>query len=612
MSTKRKRKSNDSRSLSLPPIEYDPFMPGLSVLHRAGIAGLLFQIETMKKLRQEMPGREAMEITIPNCESIHDGRGIRLTFTEEGFYSLMRERYRGVLVTRIVAEANHKLRQGPKKKPKRYIFVGESDKGRFEYLDPRPLLRGFEVFKSHESWQEHARDAIWNSYYCIPNNRLIYKLPTEAAKNDKIDKLWRALCTHSEVGLDKPIFPTAFAKNLKNTEIKEDGETALLLHFWPLVAGHFVPINLKSEKDQKTRNTVLRNEWQSPVVVIPDVTNAEAFVEEFKDFLGTLGNPPSERLYEDGTKIATPLEASLAFFAAPRLARGTRAPIGARGAEVYVFRKRKAEKQPLVAAIVNESLDPRLLDGYRRLIEKKIYSLPFRAVCIQNLLAHPRQRLYEGFERLVDQFPLELFVTTRPREGKVRQFLTEGKRMARTLEAEIRYIRERELKKMNGEEKSIPFLIWRVTQNYIRWRACNKANPPINRKQVESVLAKLAKHRDETKLSSEEKYLLGRYNAAIGEVVEKVFIDFRGNREPGTFANAFSETFFRAPQVLGHKQAERLRPFYEGPDWESGRRLVLMAISATGANASSLTAEPDEPDTGDADEAQSTTGGDDE
>lgn len=159
--------------------------------------------------------------------------------------------------------------------------------------------------------------------------------------------------------------------------------------------------------------------------------------------------------------------------------------------------------------------------------------------------------------------------------------------MARTLQTELIHIREKERKKMNGEERSIPFLIWRITQNYLRWRACGRAEPPINENQMKGIRAKLARERDEKKLDSSERDLLRRYNAAMGEVVEKAFIDFRGSREPGTFANTFSETFFRAPQFLGPKQAERLQPFYEGGDWESGRRLVLMAISAAGANASS-------------------------
>src|SRR5205085_2352869 len=111
------------------------------------------------------------------------------------------------------------------------------------------------------------------------------------------------------------------------------------------------------------------------------------FVEDFIEHLGSLGESPSNNLYEDGRYVATPLEAPLAFFAAPRLARGIRNKIGTRGAEVFVFKQRpKIDKQPLVSAIVSESFEPQLVDKYRRLMQKKITSLPFRAVCVENLL----------------------------------------------------------------------------------------------------------------------------------------------------------------------------------------------------------------------------------
>jgi len=137
-----------------------------------------------------------------------------------------------------------------------------------------------------------------------------------------------------------------------------------------------------------------------------------------------------------------------------------------------------------------------------------------------------------------------------------------------------------------NEEPTIPYLIWRIARSYIRWRACANAEPPIDANRLKAIFAR---KRDER--GKDEEALLKRYNAEVSEVVEKLFIDFRGQRDAGSFANAFTETLFRAPQSLSPKDAERLRPFYEDKDWESGRRLVLMAISAAGAQASSKAAE---------------------
>jgi len=583
--TMRKTKKTTTNKPVPDPIEYDPLNPELTVLHRAGIAGLLLQIKTM----ENAPEEDKKDFVIPQYEPIYDGRGIRIEFTKESFYSLMRELYRGELVRRVVGKVSHERRQKKlQQKEQRYVYESALGNEKFAYLEPRPLLRHFEVFKSDEAWQDHARNAMWNSYYCIPRSQLVFQLPSEGGKNNKVDELWNVLTSEGRIELRKQHYPSAFGANLKGAEVSESAENVLLLYFWPLVAAHSVPINLKAEKDKRTGQTVLRNAWQSPVIVIPDVVNVENFVADFIEFLGSL-SAPSGNLSHDGRYIATPLEASLAFFFAPRKARGTSNKIGTRGAEVYVFRQRpKIDKQPLVTSIVNESFEPQLVDEYERLMNKRISSLPFRAVCVQNLLEH--QGLYEGFERLVDQYPLEVFVAIKPKDKGARRFHKYGYQMARSLFNEFGSIKEKERKNMNSAEPTIPSLIWRITRSYVRWRASGKADPPVDESRLNALFEK---RRNKQTFTADEEKLLKRYNAAVGDVVEKLFIDFRGYREMEAFANAFTETLFRAPQNLKPDLADKLQPFYEGAEWESGRRLVLMAISAAGANASTRGTDDD-------------------
>ena len=598
---KEKAKEIQPKKEILEPLEFDPLNPELSVLHRAGIAGLLLQIRSMEKLKKQSSEEEGGKLAIPGCSLLEDGRRIRVELTKDSFYSLMKERYRAVPVKRTVSKETHKRRQ---QKAKRFVFTSAAVGERYEYLEPRPSLTHFELFEAHSCWQEHARDAAWQSYYCIYKTQLAFKLSAleqgnstirdtwqtlvnkEGEKTPVIDDLWTALVDQKEIELRKQYYPGTFGENLKSVSISESGQLALLLHFWPLVAVHFTPINLKFDKDSKA----LRYDRQAPIVVVPDVVDAQAFVEEFIDYLGCLDVVPEGKLNQDGRFVATPLEASLAFFAAPRLARGVNRKPGTRGAEVYVFKQRpKQDKQPVVTAIVNESFSRRLVDEYKRLMERKITSLPFRAVCVENLLAQPQHHLYEGFEKLVEQYPLELFVATKTEGGKARRFKLHGYWMAQSLYSEFAAIEKQQRRKPMKEEPTIPYLIWRITRNYVRWRACAKAEPAINAEKLKSIFAK-----KRTDLNEAESGLLKDYNEKVAEVVEKLFIDFRGYRDATTFANAFSETFFRAPQSLSPENAERLRPYYEGSaDWESGRRLVLMAISAAGALASSRAEEGD-------------------
>jgi CRISPR-associated protein Cmx8 len=610
----RKSKKTAATETVPDPIEYDPLNPELTVLHRAGIAGLLLQIRTMERASEE----DKEDFVIPQYEPIHDGRGIRIKFTKESFHSLMRERYQAVFIEKVSGKERDKpskeekdqqeaennvveAEEGKKTKkklptPKRYICKWPRVEGRFVYYDLFPLLRSFEVFEANEIWQQHARDAMWKSYYSIYKTQGVFKFYSEFEEGGQINDLWEALLEKQRIGLRKQYYPSVFDKNLKGVEINEQVENALLLHFWPLVATHFIPVSLKIDKDKKTGQKILRHDWQRPVVVIPDVVNAENFVSDFIEHLGTLGETPSGKLYDDGRYIATPLEASLAFFFAPRKARGTSNKIGTRGAEVYVFRQRpKIDKQPLVTSIVNESFEPQLVNEYERLMKKKITSLPFRAICVENLLE--KRGLYEGFERLVDQYPLELFVAIKPKDKVARRFNRHGYQMARSLFNEFRSIKEKERKNMNGAEPTIPSLIWRITRSYVRWRASSKADPPVDESRLNALFEK---RRNKQTFTADEEKLLKRYNAAVGDVVEKLFIDFRGYREMEAFANAFTETLFRAPQNLKPELADKLQPFYEGAEWESGRRLVLMAISAAGANASARGADDDANDVPDA------------
>ncbi len=64
---------------------------------------------------------------------------------------------------------------------------------------------------------------------------------------------------------------------------------------------------------------------------------------------------------------------------------------------------------------------------------------------------------------------------------------------------------------------------------------------------------------------------------------ELTFIRFRGRRDKKSFANLFTETFFRAFYSISADNMKSLGTFVEGDDWESAKRLVLMSISASAA-----------------------------
>ncbi len=564
-------------------LEYNPLDPQLTVLHRAGIAGLLLQVKVIEKgLADDLIDEQRAEL-LPEYGFKEDSHTFWIKFNEQNFHTLMRERYQGVMVERVY-KAKKK-----ESKPRR-VFIEKTADNKFVYEEMRPLLRYLETFRAPEAWQEHVRESYWNSFFCIPLSQPIFQIyqPTEPAK--KAEELWKSLIGKKPVEIDKSLLPNVFKTDLKGVAMKQQSDYALLLHFWPLVVTFFTPRNLKLDKDKKTGERKLVTEYQPPVIVVPDVIDVQAFTDDFETYLGALPEPRQTRgggEYLSQKYVSTPLEAPLAFFVAPRLAQHrviTPDNFGARGAEVYVFRR--PARQAEVAGIFNEPLEDDLVARYEAL--QHIHSLPYRALRIENLLAQPPRQWSEGFERLVAQYPLELFVATKPRGSSARQFGDYAREMAQSLRSDFELLEKEN--RMNDKDPTVETLIWRITRNYVDWRARDKAKLAdqdfkFDGRRLKELRDKQKKNHPLQSSDEQWKNKCNRYLNEVMDVTEDLFINFRARRDPQSFANAFSETLFRAPFYLSPEQTTKLRQFYEGEQWESGRRLVLMAISAAGAVA---------------------------
>ena len=141
---------------------------------------------------------------------------------------------------------------------------------------------------------------------------------------------------------------------------------------------------------------------------------------------------------------------------------------------------------------------------------------------------------------------------------------------------------------MNEAKPNIERTIYNLARNYIHWRAQTKKN--FSARSFEFDFKKLNALREKRKkgemLSGGEQGWLRdaqEYVDAVQSVAEELFIRFRGRRDKKSFANLFTETFFRAFYGISADNMKSLGTFVEGDDWESAKRLVLMSISASAA-----------------------------
>lgn len=538
---------------------YDPLDPSLSIQHRAGIAGLYLQIKAMERLRENAITEQERNIyIIPNHELDNSERSLTVYLTKDSFNSLIRERYKGIMLVRTSGSKGKKQENG---KFQSKVFIEKMDNGKFKNKELRPALNYFEAFLASEQWQEHVRDSCWNSFLCIHRTReSLFRTDQDVAKSSKISDLWKALTDAQPTGIDKSLYLNCLGGDIDSDEIKFNGKYLLLLHFWPLVSTFFTPVGVEFKKGE------LKNTYLPSTILVPNVLNVGVFVRKFIQDL--------QKDVFPGRFISTPLEASLAFFA-PHLAyHQTFDPssLGVRSAEVYIYRR--AGNQAVVRSVENDFFEEERIREYRQAIQS-IRSMPYKSLRVENLING--RTWHEGFEQLIARYPISLFVAVKLKDGNERILDRRAAQMARSIRDDFNYHEEqdRRMKKMSPET-----LIWRIVRRYVTWQACNKAG--LSLEDVNRALKQAAN----AQRPIQPPELRKDYSKAVQEVTEKEFILFRGRRDKDSFADAFSEVLFRAPIPFSAEQAETVRPYYEGDVWESGRRLVLMAISAAGASAS--------------------------
>lgn len=526
----------------LPPLRYDPLDTSFNALHRAGMVGLALQIEAMRKRNEMLPEEDV--VSVPDLKWIEAGRGIEVTFTMQSFDAVLQERYLGE--------------------------AWVNDKTAKTVLMPR--LRYLEVLGADQKIQKDIRSAYLGSFFSIYQERESFFSVTKEKKTlaERINTLWAAIASEGAADIQKSSLPNVVGNNLKGASLHERGKDALLLHFWSLASWFFKPKSLKYDKNEKR----IIDAWLPPVIVVPDVSHVQDFFDYIK---GTYS-----RQFEP--VISTHLEAALAFYVAPSIAhsqaitREIKSEINqlVNGATVFVYRP---GKQPEVVGVFNETYDDATLQEYRDLLGRDLKSLPYRALRVENLLAG--RVWYDGFNKLVDQWPLELFVPVKERgEDGIYKLREKAHELVQDLAANFKYFAEKE-DEMSDVETSVPTLIDRLVTRYLWWHVFNKGQRPPDEQKVRDISEKRTQN---IALSKDESDIYRDYEEKYAKGVNQEFVDFRGATDQPRFAELFIARLFEAESYTTPAQREMLRPFYDGELWESGRWLVLMAISAAGAN----------------------------
>lgn len=286
-------------------ITYDLFdLP--TAQHKAGLAGLLLQIEYMEHRRPKLPAPRVVEQSATSAT---------IEFTEDTLLSLMKCLYDAETVeVRVKAKwqnatllredyAEEKDDQGKTKRVKVFVYEQCQPKGHF-------LQKYFTGKK--EVWLKLWRDMLWAIPRGNPQSRQPFQQCAAKETCKEGPAAWADL-QKVAAAREKNEFYTssvagslwlgAQANNAENVVFEGRAEQNLLLHFWPLTSLVYVPQVVTPDG---------KSEFIGYVLAIPEVVSLKAFLACYPCMLDGLsddlhGYRPAEAV------IDLPAEGALSF-----------------------------------------------------------------------------------------------------------------------------------------------------------------------------------------------------------------------------------------------------------------------------------------------------------
>lgn len=270
--------------------------------HRAGLAGLILQIDSMgsdgnQRSPSLVPAIREGDIT-PNSATIE--------FTRESMQGVFDDVYAAETVPVVVAK---KWPGATKPKPGEYFIEKRDDETGelkrspgfgYDVVQPLAPCLHRHIQPEARAWITLWRQMIWE----IPRggNNVRSRVPFEERAADKPcnegSKAWtqinkflaRRAKSRFETGqISGALLLGAQAFNAEGVPFSGRADHNLLLHFWQVVALAFMPRAVEKKKDGKTKRV-------GYVVTIPDVANLLEFRREFPRMLGRLAADPRKTL----------------------------------------------------------------------------------------------------------------------------------------------------------------------------------------------------------------------------------------------------------------------------------------------------------------------------
>lgn len=281
--------------------------------HKAGLAGLLLQIDSMEERAKHDPAMKETPLVRVVSRGPYEAE---FEFTADSMQALMDDLYAAKLEEakvkakwagaelKRIDEVDVKDEKGKTKTEKRFVYDVVKPAGPFlaRHLDGKLLIW-------HKLWQE----MLWAIPRGKPTTRGPYNSRAEGEPTKEGGEVWADLVAFEKsvrktgepktVGVGGSILLGAQAMNAEAVDFVDRADHALLLHFWQLTVRVFVPERISADG---------KNEFAGYVLAIPEVADLKQFNRVYVRGLSELDDKP--RGYRPaGAVISLPDQGSLEF-----------------------------------------------------------------------------------------------------------------------------------------------------------------------------------------------------------------------------------------------------------------------------------------------------------
>ena len=543
--------------------------------HKAGLAGLVLQIESMK-------ARKFPKYVIPLVENLTP-TSVRVTFSPESTQALFDDLYDAAIVEVTVSS------KWPKKEPKRTEIVqdpkAKSDKPSkktvyvYDAVQPRGAFLKQHLPDKDELWIKLWLDMLWAIPRGKPTTRGPYESRADGRSCSEGATVWQELLKMEKkrqrnefhtAEVASALLLGAQAVNAESVPFQGRSEQNLLLHFWPLAVVTYVPQIVDSDGN---------GEFVGYTLAIPEVADLKQFCRLYPQMLRRLESR-RRGFRPEGAIIDVPEQGALEFMdhlaeLAQKLAGGLALSNWLSAIEFFHMAKLGKNIKTVAAGRVV----PRegIIDGYRGI--KRNYRNPlFRGALLLALLRD--DRWYACLPNLLAQRDWTFFVRSDGTPAKLPWFSADAAQKFANIQKDTQTLEAQPMTTSDGSDKPrkpaspLELIVQRMVQNYV-WR---KTEAKCGKKYEDFKGNKVKDDKGNERIQFPPDYLEARQ-----KVCSDAFLAFRSRRDQD-FVDYFTATVCSVGQFLPPDDYQLVASALLGTNAEyqpeDVKTLAMLAISA--------------------------------